>query len=107
MDAVIESFHLLWDTFPERARLIHQSREVLAVNPAAAQAGLKVGDRCIDTPPPEGHKGCLAYQALKEAQGKFNLSQDGKRLRFWLPVQGHPALYVHFSVPLPDENPNL
>lgn len=99
-EEMIRSFHAMWGNFPERARLIQKDRTVLAVNKAAEAEGLAVGVRCIDTPPKEAHAGCLATLSLKEGQGKRRLSVDGKKMRYWLPVEGRGDVYVHFSVPI-------
>lgn len=98
-EKIIESFHRMWDTFPERARLIHRDRTVLAVNRRAAEMGMKVGARCIDDPPLEAHRGCMAAAALKEGEGRYGLNPQGTRIRFWIPVDGCKDVYVHFSIP--------
>lgn len=99
---IVAGFHTMWDTFPERARLIRKDRTVLAVNKAAAEQGMQTGVRCVDTPPKEAHAGCLANLALKEHQAKYQLTVDRKRLRFWIPVDGCDDLYVHFSISVED-----
>lgn len=96
---IIEAFHTLWDTFPERVRLIRKDRTVLAVNKAAQALGMKTGVRCVDQPPVEGHIGCLANASLKDGAGKYGVTPNGARLRFWIPVSGRDDLYVHFSIP--------
>lgn len=96
---IVESFHRMWDNFPERARLIHRDRTVLAVNKAAAVAGFAPGERCVDALPRGSHAGCLADQALRERRGLYNLSVGGNRLRFWVPVEGCDDVYVHLSLP--------
>lgn len=98
-DKAIESFHMLWNSFPIRARLIQKDRTVIAVNRAAEAEGMTTGVRCIDTPPKESHAGCLANSALSEHCGKCAMNRAGDRLRFWIPVEGFDDLFVHFSVP--------
>ena len=34
-EEVLKAFHMMWDSFPQHARLIHKDRTVLAVNKAA------------------------------------------------------------------------
>lgn len=99
LDIIIESFHLLWDSFPERVRLIKKDRTVLAVNPASEREGFVEGVRCIDTPPKEAHAGCLANKALTDKVAQHALSVDGKRMRYWIPVTGSDDLFIHFSIP--------
>lgn len=100
IDAIIESFHALWGNFPERARLIRKDRTVLAVNKAAEAEGLLAGVRCIDAPPRASHAGCLGNQSLKDGCGQCNLSVNGKRMRYWVPVEGCEDVFVHFSIPI-------
>ena len=100
IEKIIESFHFMWDTFPERARLIDQHKNVLAVNKAGETLGMETGVRCCDAPPVELHRGCLANLALREHKGEYSLTADKKRLRFWLPVAECDDLYVHFSIPM-------
>lgn len=95
-EKMIEMFHAMWGNFPARARLINKNREVLAVNKFAEKEGLQPGVRCIDQPPLEGHRGCLANAALKDGQGKRRV-KDGKVI-FWVPLEGYADVYVHGSV---------
>ncbi|MDL2233541.1 hypothetical protein LJC63_08210 [Ruminococcaceae bacterium OttesenSCG-928-L11] len=96
---IIAAFHAMWDSFPTRARLIQKDRTVLAVNKAAAAQGNQVGVRCVEEPPKEGHAGCLANQALRERTACYGLTNNKKRLRFWIPVEGCDDVFVHFSIP--------
>lgn len=103
MDNIVEMFHAMWDSFPSRVRLIRKDRTVLAVNRAAKEMGMEVGVRCLDNPPdPMAHAGCLANLALKEKTAKYSLTKNGKRLRFWIPVEGVEDVYVHFSIEVND-----
>lgn len=95
---IIDSFHMMWDNFPVKARLIQKDRTVVAVNKIAAQTGFEVGVKCIDTPPVEAHRGCLANKSLADREGKMALTPNGERLRFWVPVEGSEDLFVHFSI---------
>ncbi len=98
---VIEAFHLMWGNFPESATLVHKSREVIAVNKACEKAGFcRPGMNCAKIGSPEIHQGCLANKALaaREAAHVFTPSPEGDVIGFWLPLDGYPEHYVHFSV---------
>ena len=100
---LIESFHLMYDHFPETVMLIHKSREVLAVNKAGALAGMAPGMFCNKLGKPEVHQGCLADKALKAQSAAWMTYPAPNRpgetaVTFWLPVDGHPDIYVHFAV---------
>ena len=43
---VIESFHMMWDNFPEPVMLIKKSRQIYAVNKKAASLGLSEASPC-------------------------------------------------------------
>lgn len=94
---VIEMFHMMYDNFPTRVRLIRKNREVLAVNKIAEAEGLEAGVRCVDQPPIEGHRNCKANQALKENRGEFYFAEDGT-VMFWAPLEGCQDIYVHGSL---------
>lgn len=96
-EQMIAMFHALWDNFPSRARLIRRDRRVLAVNKVAAAEGLTTGVRCIDQPPVEAHRGCLANLALREHHGKIKFADDGTVI-FWAPLEGCEDVYVHGSL---------
>ena len=80
-EEVINAFHMMWDTFPEHARLIHKDRTVLAVNKAAEEIGMTVGTPCYAFAPNRSHSICLANQALKENVGKYRVAAAGFALR--------------------------
>ena len=96
-ERAIEMFHAMWDLFPARARLIRKDRVVLAVNRFAANEGFVPGERCCDRPPLEGHRHCLANQALEDMEGKIRLGAGGKMI-YWTPLEGFEDLYVHGSI---------
>ncbi|MDL2206732.1 hypothetical protein LJC33_07485 [Eubacteriales bacterium OttesenSCG-928-N13] len=96
----IARFHAIWDGFSERARLIREDRTVLAINSVAEREGLTTGVRCIDAPPSGSHAGCRANLALRDGCAQYDLSVNGKRMRFWIPMDGCEDLYVHFSLPI-------
>ena len=99
--AAIDAFHMMWGNFPEGVVLIHKSREVIALNKAADKLGvLKQGIKCSSVGTPEMHKGCLANKALAEEKAThvFMPLADGYAVGFWVPLDGHPEYYLHFSV---------
>ena len=100
----IRMFHAMWENFPTRARLIRKDRTVLAVNAVARAEGLTTGVRCVDQPPREGHRGCLANLALREHRGRFRFADDGT-VMFWAPLEGFDDLYVHGSLHKDRPNP--
>ena len=102
-EEVINAFHMMWDTFPEHARLIHKDRTVLAVNKAAEKLGMTIGTPCYAFAPNRSHSICLANQALKENVGKYRVAAVAPRMAFWIPVAGVPDVYVHSFLPLPTE----
>ncbi len=99
--SVIEAFHLMWGNYPDPASLVHKSRMVAAVNKAHEKLGvLKPGMNCARLGAPEAHRGCKAEQALASGEAAYAyMMKDGReRLAFWLPLDGCPEYYVHFSV---------
>ena len=98
-ETLIENFHAFWNNYPYMVRLIRKDRVVLAVNKASASAGFATGELCSAAGPKEAHAGCLSNLALKEKVGKHQLTADGSRLKFWIPVEGREDVFVHFSVP--------
>ena len=62
---VIESFHMMWDNFPDPVMLIKKSRDIYAVNKKAASLGLTTGIKCSSIGAPEKHKGCLCNPLTK------------------------------------------
>ena len=96
----IESFNMMWDSFPEGVMLIDRTKTIVAVNKTAANAGLKPAMVCAKIGGAERHKGCLALHALKEQEPKYKKIKMGEKefITFWLPVSGEKDLYLHFSV---------
>lgn len=97
----MDAFHMMWGNFPESVLLIHKSREIIAQNKAADVMGvLKPGMKCSSVGTPETHKGCLANKALakKKAAHVFIPLDDGHAVGFWIPLEGYPEYYLHFSV---------
>ncbi|SFL93599.1 hypothetical protein [Pelosinus propionicus] len=97
---VIEAFHLMWGNFPEPVQLTHKNREIIALNAACQKFGRTEGMKCSTHGAPEAHKGCLANQALDTQQPTFKKIKFGEReiITYWLPIEGYPELFIHFSV---------
>lgn len=103
--SVIEAFHLMWDNFPTPVSLAHKSREVVAVNKAWEKLGiLKPGMNCAKIYTPDMHRDCLANQALASGEAAFVTAESGgwERIKFWLPLDGFPEFFVHFSIGSPE-----
>jgi hypothetical protein len=96
-----DSFHLMWDNYPETVTLVYRDRTVIAINKAGEYAGSKkVGIKCSIVPPLESHKKCTANDCIKNhtathVKWKGNL---GDVVTFWLPIDDYPDYYIHFSV---------
>lgn len=97
---ILRAFEMMWGLHPGPVMLIHKSREIVAVNQAAAAVGLPVGILChslypSDKPCPH----CLANKALKQAQAVRRTAYVPSQKRFmdgfWIPVVSEPELYVH------------
>jgi hypothetical protein len=99
---IIEAFHLMWDFFPEPVRLIERNRTVLAVNKAAEKSGMQRGIKCSSIPPLASHKGCKANAALSAKEYQYSKWKGGLGdvITYWLPIDGYPDYYIHFSVGL-------
>jgi hypothetical protein len=102
-DRLLESFHLMWDHFPECVQLAHKSFLVMAVNPAASIIGREVGMICAKHGPPAAHKGCTAQKTVREHKTTWKATpacEAGKlgTVTFWLPIDGYPDFYLHFGV---------
>lgn len=74
----------------------------MAVNKAADAIGIiKPGMNCakIGSQP---HKGCLADKALASGEVKYVQIPlpDCKAIGFWIPLEGYPEFFLHFSVGL-------
>ena len=102
-EELIRAFHLTWDAFPGTARLIDKGNHVLAVNQAAAAAGLTAGQVCAKIGAPESHRGCRKALALSTQTAQVDRPSENK-IRAWVPVEGYPEVVVHFSVMLPECN---
>ncbi len=103
-EEVIKAFHMMWDTFPQHARLIHKDRTVLAVNKAGERLGMTVGVPCYEQSPNRSHAICLANQALRENTAMHRVAPSVPRMAFWIPVEGVPDVYVHSYLPMPQDD---
>ena len=97
---LINAFHLMYDNFPEAAMLVHKSKRIVALNEGAKTPDRIPGKICAKLGAPEMHAGCLAYKALSEQRAMYSaVSLNGRSLIvYWLPINGHPDYYIHFSV---------
>ena len=96
---LVESFRLMWGTYPAPASLVHKSKTIIAVNAACRLGGREPGMNCAKWDSPEKHKGCLANRALREQKPLYRETrdEDGVSRVYWLPVPGYPDFYVHFG----------
>ncbi|MBP5621067.1 MAG: hypothetical protein J6X44_03530 [Thermoguttaceae bacterium] len=99
-EQIIEAFHSMWDMFPEPVLLIKKSREIIALNPACANSGLKPGMKCSSVGSPQQHKGCRCNEAVDEKKTVAITYQSpaGKAFGFWVPVANKPEWILHFNV---------
>lgn len=100
LDALEKAFHLMWGNFPEGAQLTYKNREIIALNAACEKIGRSKGMKCISHGAPEGHRGCLANQALRTQRPVFKKTKYGDKemITYWLPVDGYPDVFIHFGV---------
>ncbi|MCR4667352.1 MAG: hypothetical protein K5657_08695 [Desulfovibrio sp.] len=99
-EEVLSAFHAMWDNFPEPVTITQKSREIVAVNKAAADLGLKAGIKCSSIGKPEDHKGCLCNRAIDTCTG-IGVSYEGpfgRTYGFWIPISGRPDWVLHYSV---------
>lgn len=99
---VLKAFQMMWGLYPGPVMLIHASREILAVNAAAAELGLPVGITCHSLYPSDKPcPGCLADKALRQGQGIRRAAYAPRQKQFmdgfWIPVAGEKDVYVHFG----------
>ncbi len=99
--SVIDSFHLMWDAFPDPVTLIYRNHEIIAANVVARDNGRTAGIRCYTLFTPETHRGCRAARSLKSQSAEY-LRKKGRKgneiLLYWLPIPGNPEYLVHVSV---------
>lgn len=101
---ILDAFAMMWGLFPEPVMLIQKDRTILAVNQQASQMGISAGIRCStlnqECEPGQSCKHCQANLALNSQQAVMKQSaKDGACiLGYWVPVEGHAGLYVHFGI---------
>ena len=102
---VIRAFHLMWDKFPGPVTLVHRSRLVMAANPVAVSLDREPGVKCSQLPPASAHAGCLGNKTLDEgrAQLKLAVTPEYQRMVYWVPIEGYPEYFLHFSTALSDQ----
>ena len=93
----IRMFHAMWENFPTPRAADSQGPHRARGQRGRPSEGLTTGVRCVDQPPREGHRGCLANLALREHRGRFRFADDGT-VMFWAPLEGFDDLYVHGSL---------
>lgn len=99
-EEIIRAFHEMYDNFPEPVMITQKSREMVAVNKKAAEAGLMAGIKCSSIGKPENHRGCLCNKAVDSGetvcvqyQGPF-----GKSFGYWIPIPSKSEWIIHFGV---------
>ena len=99
-EEIISAFHAMWDNFPEPVTITQKSREIIAVNKAAENAGLKPGIKCSSIGKPEDHNGCLCNKAIASSQTMAVAYEGpfGKAYGYWMPIPGRTEWVIHFSV---------
>ncbi|MDR1483118.1 MAG: hypothetical protein LBI74_10890 [Synergistaceae bacterium] len=106
---VADAFHLMWDNFPDPVSLVHRSREVIAVS-KAHENYLEPGVICARTGCDGPHTACLANEALKSGKTivcpNHSKTEDKERLTYWIPLDGYPDYFVHFSIRFRIESDN-
>lgn len=101
-EAVIHSFHQMWDGFPGLARLINKKHIIVASNKAAEEKGFTEEAVCARVGTPESHKGCRANVTLKTQTAQLDRPAED-RVRGWMPVEGYEELFVHFTLVVPEK----
>ena len=99
-EEIINSFSTMWGNFPEPVMLILKSREIVACNKVAEEAGTRIGTKCSTMEPPERHKGCEATKAFETHTAIYHRRKIGlyDTYTFWLPIDGYPDYLIHFPV---------
>lgn len=97
---VIKAFHIMFDNYPESAMLIDRERNIIAVNKIAPSTGRTEGIKCAAVQPLEQHKGCKLNAAIETTETTYRkkIGALGDVVSFWVPIDGCPEYFVHFSV---------
>ena len=97
---IIDAFNMMWSRYPEPAMLVHRNKTLVAVNRACQEFGREAGTICAQHGPPEHHQDCRADESLDSGQALFvrrKLAENLEMTVYWLPLDGYPDYYVHFS----------
>ena len=99
-EELIRAFHIMWDGFPETVMVIKKSREIIAVNKMAAEAGITPGIKCSSMGKSENHKGCLCDRAAdsKKTVAIAYEGAFGKAFGYWIPIPEKTEWIIHFGV---------
>lgn len=100
-DETIQSFNLMWDSFPHVVLLLSQSRTIQAVNRMGRNLGVIPGTKCYQLTQANGvHPVCKADAALKDGQSRRSTGASNGRVldSYWLPLEGDEGLYIHFAI---------
>lgn len=100
IERAVAAFNLIWSKYPEPAMLIHKSKKVAAVNQACRDFGREAGKVCATYGAPEDHQDCLANQSMSAGKAMYlkrKLSDELEMTVYWLPLEGCPDYYIHFS----------
>lgn len=95
---LVKAFHMMWDNYNEQVRLIDRKFRVVAGNKAYMAFGGLTNVPC-NIGNPELHKGCKAMACLKNNETMIKSSEVNgvKWDSYWVPVEGYPDYYVHFT----------
>jgi hypothetical protein len=104
---IFDAFHMMWDGHPSPVMLTKANHTVLAVNPAAASAGIQPGIKCFSLCGPDKPcAACQAHVAMKNNTCARSQTYNAKTGRFvdafWTPVVGVKGVYVHYANDITD-----
>lgn len=99
---LLKQFHVFWDEFPGPVRLIDKNHRVIASNGIAEKKGFIAGVCCAAVGEPCSHRGCKASLMLKSGKAQTDRPAND-RIRGWVPLQGYPNVYVHYTLTLPED----
>jgi hypothetical protein len=98
--SLINSFHLMWDNYPEFAILLHKDKVIVSVNKEGEKLGLVVGAKCESCLPAEVHRECKVGEVIKTHRWARRIRQDENEgvIHFWVPIDGYDDYLIHFQV---------
>ena len=102
---ILDAFHMMWDAHPSPVMLTKANHTVLAVNPAAASAGIQPGIKCFSLCGPDKPcAACQAHVAMKtNACVRSQVHSAGRFVdSFWTPVTGVKGVYIHYANDITD-----